>query len=389
MKKKIGIIILITIIILSVAIGIVMSTGLGGEIRSYLYYKISTPKEVVSLDIPEHINVTYTYMWQGENFNVDVTDIELIKMIEDDISNRKLDNYSSQIGLVIMGEYKVDLGNDISFTFDYYDDEGFVMMYNNDKHFLTKINPEILKRIISIVDIKLTENIQIFKTDKITITKAILEDNKATILNKCNVDIDEKTAIEYILNQCKNVYIKEIAYQPSIVHPDYEIDFNNNVKLLIYKENQRGWLLQDGILSEAYGLNVFDTFLENSFNDIEQKKKMFNADKITILSPDKSLEITNKDTIERITTPLIYSSITRPDWIQDYDITEEYNTGIKVTINDNEFLIPGIKTIGNRYVITKDNKISLCFPLQDIEKYINELLGINKEKNVGPISIGI
>ena len=40
MKKKIGIIILITIIILSVAIGIVMSTRLGGKIRAYLYYKI-------------------------------------------------------------------------------------------------------------------------------------------------------------------------------------------------------------------------------------------------------------------------------------------------------------------------------------------------------------
>lgn len=379
MKKKIGIIILITTIILSVVIGLIIFTGLGGEIKSYLYYKISTPKEVVSLDIPDHINVTYTYMWQEESFNVDVTDIELIKMIEDDISNRKLDNYSSQIGLAIIGEYKVYLGNDISFAFDSYDDDGFVMMHNNDKYFLTRINPEILRRIISIVDIKLTENIQIFKTDKITITKAILEDNKATILNKYNVNIDEKTAIEYILNQCKNVYTKEIDYQPSIVHPDYEIDFNNNVKLLIYKENQRGWLLQDGILSEAYGLNVFDTFLENAFNDIEQKKKMFSTDKITIVSPDKSVEITNKDTIEKITTPLIYSSITRPDWIQDYNITKEYNTGIKIKINDNEFLIPGIKMIGNRYVITKDNKISLCFPLQDIEKYINELLG-NEEK---------
>jgi len=388
MKKKIGIIILLIIIVLIIFIGILMFTGIGEEIRAFIYYKIHTPQEIVSLDKTDNIKVTYTYQFKEESFDIDITDVELIKMINDSIINKKLDNYSSQIGLAVIGQYNVNLGNNTSFAFDSYDNDGFVMMFNEDKKFLTKINPEILKRVIEIVDAKLTENVEIYKTNKISITKTEKGKND-TILKKDNTNIEEKTAIEYIINQCKNVYTKEIDYEPSIVHPDYEIDFNNNVKLLVYSQNERGWMLKDGFLLEAYGLNSFDTILENAFNNIEQKKQMFTTDKIKIISPNKEIEITNKDTVEKITTTLIYSKIYRPDWIEDYNIKEEYDTGIKVKINDNEFLIPGIKTIGNRYVITKDNKISLCFPLQNIEKDINELLGIKQEENKGPVSIGI
>lgn len=389
MKKKAVATILIISVIIFTIIGVLMFTGIGREIRSFIYYKIHTPQEIVSLDKQEHIKVTYTYSWQEENFSIDVTDTELIKLIENNISNKKLDNYSSQIRLAIMGEYNVELGNDISFMFDSYDDDGFVIMKDKDKQFLTKINPEILKRIIEIVDVKLTENIQIFKTDKITATKRIMQENKASVINEYKVDIEEKTAINYILEQCKNVYTEVINYELSIVSPDYELDFNNNVKLLIYEENQEGFMIKDGFLLRAYGLNSFDTILENTFDDLETKKQMFTGDKITIKSPQKSIEITDKDTIEKIATPLMFSKIYRPNWIENYNITEEYNTGIKININENEFLIPGIKSIGNRYVITKDNKISLCFPLNDIEKYINELLGIKEEKYTGLISIGI
>ncbi len=387
MKKKIGIIILPIIIML--IIGILMFTGIGSQIRAFIYHKIHTPQEIISLDKQEQINVTYTYQFKEESFDINITDKELIKMIEDNISNKKLDNYSSQIGLAIIGQYNVNLGNNISFMFDSYDDDGFVMMFDNDKKFLTKINPEILKRVIEVVDVKLTENVEIYKTNKISITKAEKGENEGIILKEDNTVIEEKTAIEYIINQCKNVYTKEVNYELSIVHPDYEIDFNNNVKLLVYSENERGWMLKDGFLLEAYGLNSFDTILENAFNNIEQKKQMFTTNKIKIISPNKEIEIINKDIIEKITTTLIYSNISRPDWIENYPIKEEYDTGIKLKINDNEFLIPGIKTIGNRYVITNDNKISLCFPLQNIEKYINELLGIKQEENTGVVSIGI
>lgn len=389
MKKKIAIIIACIVVILALLVGIVMFTGLGGEIRAFIYYKIHIPQETITAQMPEHIKVTYTYRGQEESFELDVTDSELIKMINSNVLNKKLDNYSSQIGLIVLGEYAVNLENGISFQFDYYDDDGFVMMFDNDKQFLTKIEPEILKKVIDIVDVKLNENIQEYKTSKISITKTTTNISKDSILRDDIIDIEEKTAIEYILNQCKQIYTKEIDYQPSIVYPDYEIDFNNNMKLLVYTGNEKGWLLRNGFLEEAYGLTVFDTFLENAFNDIEKKRQMFHADEIQVISPNKEVTITDKEMIEKITTNLIYSKIYRPDWIDTYNIDEEYSTGIKVKINDNEFLIPGIKIIGNRYVIDKDKKVSLCFPLQDIEECINELLGIEEENKSGTVSIGI
>ena len=382
MNKKKVIIILILIAIAIILISTIMFTGLGREMIQYLHYRIKTPKETITLEEQDHIKITYTYRWQEESFDIDVTDKELIKLIKDNISNKKLNNYSGQIGLAVMGEYCVDLGNNIKFKFDNYDDDGFVMMFDNDTQFLTKINPQILSKVVDIVDIKLTEKVAIFKTNKITITN-----NKEKQIN-----IERKTAIEYILNQCKNVYTKEMDYELSIVAPDYRINFNNGVEIFKYKQSDRGFLLKDGMLYEAYGIEGLDTILENAFDNIKEKEQMFNTDKIIITSPNKEIEITDKETIEKITTTIVYSKIQEKGWLDDYNIKEEYDNGIKIKINDYEFLIPGkvgSVTIGNRYIISANKKISLCFTLQDLEQYANELLGNKLEKPTGLVTIEV
>lgn len=382
MRKKISIIIFTLVLSLIILTCIFLFTDFGTEVRKFIFYKILTPQETVVIKNQEKIKITYTYNWSEESFDIDVTDKELIKMIQDNISNKPLDNYSGQIGLAVIGEYSVDLGNDIRFKFDYYYDDGFVMFYKNDEHFLTKINPEILSKIIDIVDIRLTENIKMFQTSKITIEHK--EDKK--------INIERKTEIEYILSQCKNIYIKELDYEPMIISPDYTIDFNNQIKIFKYNKNDKGFLLKNDVLYEAYGLELLETFLENAFNNLEQKEKMFNTNSITIISPDKSINIVDKNIIEKITTPIIYSFIKQTDWTKNYDITEEYNNGIKIKMNNYEFLIPGkigTVTIGNRYIISENKEISLCFPLQDIEKYVNELLGNKIEETTGLVSIQV
>lgn len=145
-NKKLLIIIGIIIILLAIIINIIVFTSLGEEIRTYIAYKILTPKETIKIEEQENIKVTYTYSWVNEGFDIQVTDDEIIKFITQKISDKKLNNYSDQIGFAIMGDYKVDLGNNISLKFDSYDDDGFVIMETADKRFLTKIEPEILKK---------------------------------------------------------------------------------------------------------------------------------------------------------------------------------------------------------------------------------------------------
>lgn len=379
-KKKIIIFTIIIIIVLLI-IGGLMFTSMGEEIRSYISYKILVPKENIQIENKDSIKISYTYRWSNEGFDIQVTDKEIINSIMENISNKKLNNYSGQIGLAIMGEYKVDLGNNISFEFDRYSEEHIIIKTPN-KNFLTKINPEILKKVIEIVDEKLKQNIEMFKTNKITISK-----KSEDYIGK--MEIEEKTAIEYILELCKDVYTKEINYEPNIVAPSYKIQFTNNVKLLVYNKKSEGWLLKDGKLSEAYGLNVFETIIENAFDNIEERKTMFKTDRITLRSPEKTVEVTDENIVEKITTNLMYSTIGEPKWLEEYDIKEEYDSGIKVQLNDYEFLIPGDKKIGNRYIISKDKKVKLCYPLQNVEQYIYEQLGIKKEKTTGPISIAI
>ena len=375
MKKKVVIIVLVIVVILLVLSGIIIFTDAGQGVRTFIYEQLVLPKRTVTIGDLENVVITYKYD-EEESFDITTEDAELIKMIEE-ISNKRLVDHSSQIGLAYLGYYKVDLGNDVSFTFDNYDDDGFVFITDKDRTFLAKIEPRILEKVMDIVDQELTERTKIFQTDKVTLSQ---KDNT----NK--ITITEKTAVDYILEQCKNVYIKEINYLPSIVTPDYELDFNNDIILAIYKDNAKGWLLKDGILSEAYRVDTFENIIENALEDNQTKREMFSTDKITIEYKNKSIEITDNEQIEKITTPLIYSDIATPSWLEDYDITEEYNGGIKVKINNYEYLIPGKKgdvTIGNRYIISQDGKISLCFPLKSIDSYINELLGIEVEQAGG------
>lgn len=380
-KKRIGII-LVILFVLAILFSIIAFTGIGAEIRSYLTYKIMLPKEVVSFEEPEHVTITYTYPLQNEKFDIDVTDEELIKIIKDNINHKKLENYSGLIGLDVMETYKVQLDDSTSFAFDYEDDDGYVMMHDNEKNFLTKINPEILSKVVVMIDEKLTQNIAMFQTEKISITN---QEGK-------QIEIDRKTAIDYLLEQCKDITSEEIVDELNIVTPDYKIKFNDEVEIFKYNKNGQGFLLKNGNLNRAYGLEGFDTFLENAFENLEEKEKMFTTDKIAITSKNKSIEITDETIIEKITTPLIYGTIQERDWLENHDITEEYENGIKIKINTYEFLIPGkigYVTIGNRYIITEDKKIKLCFPLQDIERYVNELLGNKQEKTKGPVSIAI
>ena len=383
MKKKIVIIILVIVAVLLVLTGIIMYTDIGQEIKIFLYEQLELPKENIKIEELENVTIKYTYDGvEAESFEISTTDSELIEMIKE-ISNKKLPNYSGSLMLAVLGKYTVDIGNDIQIQFDNYDKDGYVRIVNKDNSFLTKINPDILKKVVDIVDKKLTENIKIFETDKITISQ---KDNLEQI------EITEKTAIDYLLEQCKNVYIKEVNYEPSIVTPDYKIDFNNNIVLNIYKENEKGWIFKDGILSEAYGLNSFDTIIDNVLENNETKREMFTTNLIVLTDNNKTIEITDIDSIEKITTPLIYSSISTPEWLENYDITDEYNNGIKVKINSYEYLIPGKingVTIGNRYIISEDGKISLCFPLVSIDEYINELLGNKVDKSGGTTIIAI
>ena len=381
MKKKVVIIVLVIVVILLVLSGIIIFTDAGQGVRTFLYEQLVLPKRTVTIGDLENVVITYKYD-EEESFDITTEDAELIKMIEE-ISNKRLVDHSSQIGLAYLGYYKVDLGNDVSFTFDNYDDDGFVFITDKDRTFLAKIEPRILEKVMDIVDQELTERTKIFETDKVTLSQ---KDNT----NK--IEITEKTAVDYILEQCKNVYIKEINYLPSIVTPDYELDFNNDIILAIYKDNAKGWLLKDGILSEAYRVDTFENIIENALEDNQTKREMFSTDKITIEYKNKSIEITDNEQIEKITTPLIYSDIATPSWLEDHDITEEYNGGIKVKINNYEYLIPGKKgdvTIGNRYIISQDGEISLCFPLKSIDSYINELLGIEVEQAGGATVIAI
>ena len=124
MKKKIVIGIVVALVVLVILTGIIMYTDFGNSIVGWVYEELVLPKETVEMEPITSAKVTYTYRMQtDEKFTLERSDEELLNLIYDNIHNKKLKNYSSSIGLAIMGEYNVDLGNGVSFLFDSYDAE--------------------------------------------------------------------------------------------------------------------------------------------------------------------------------------------------------------------------------------------------------------------------
>lgn len=373
MKKKMIITILIIIMLLTAMFFVIRFTDLGQQIVSYFYNQYGIKREVVTIEKPEKIKITYTYghaVPGDKSFEIEVTDENTITALVDSISNQKLRNETKAgIMLYILGNYTVDFGNSTTIKFDEAfreKEQEYIKLKSSEMEFITQIDNAGLNMIRDIIDVRLTGETKKFKTDKVTVS------------NKQNekVNIERKSALEYLLKQCKYIYTEELENDKEIdiAMPDERINFNNGIGILKYDNIDSGFLFDNGKQYRVYQLGGFVQILEYAFQKSEEKEKWFHTNEITITSPDKTVKVTNIEAIEKIATAMIYSDIQERDWLLEYDITSEYENGTKIKMNDYEYLIPGDKRIGNRYIISKDKKLQLCFPLYEIEGMVNDLL---------------
>lgn len=375
-RLKISIIVLLAVCIFALGVVILVIHNANVIVNRALVY------ETVVIEKPESINVNYYYGdgMQKEGFELKITDKELINELIDSISNKELVNETKAgLKLDIIGKYEFDFGNNIKVEIGDFR-SGYIKIHDNDKEFITQIDVKPFKKIENIVDEKLTEDAKMFNTDKITITNS---ESKI-------VDITRRTALEYFLKECKDIGIKgvyEDKEEPNHMvnwnntdipeEPKYKINFNNGVEIWQYNESIKNVCIKDGVKYRVYGVEELYYILELAFYDSEEKDKMFSTDRIIIESPSKIVEITDKDIIEKLTTPIVYSDLQERDYISERDITEEYKNAIKIKINDYEVLVSdklGEARMGDRYIIYPDKTRKMYWLLEDIENYANELL---------------
>lgn len=383
-KRRLKISVIILSVVCIFALGVVILIIHNAGVVTKNAKTAHTFYETVVIEKPESIKVNYYYGdgMQKEGFELDITDKELINELVDSISNKELVN-ETKAGLMleIIGNYEFDFGNNIKVEIGDFR-SGYVKIHDHGKDFITQINVEPFKKIESIVNAKLTEDAKIFNTDKITITN---NENK-------QVNITRKTALEYFLKECKDIGVKGVyedtdKKEPNYMvnwnstdipeEPKYKINFNNGIEIWQYNESIKNVCIKDEIKYRVYGVEALYKILEFAFYDSEEKNKMFSTDKIIIESPSKVVEVTDKDIIEKLTTPIVYSDLQERDYISERDITEEYNNAIKIKINDYEVLVSdkgGEVRMGDRYIIYPDKTRKMYFLLEDIEDYANELL---------------
>ena len=93
MKKIVGIVALVLGIIL-ILLCVIMFTDLGNDIKVFVYEELTLPKEIVEMEEPDKIKITYTYWPDEERFDIEITDKELITLIQESVTDKKLKNNS-------------------------------------------------------------------------------------------------------------------------------------------------------------------------------------------------------------------------------------------------------------------------------------------------------
>lgn len=146
MKKSVKITILVVTILL-----IILCLGLGFSNNLFRSLKNTFIKETLEIDEINKIDIMYKEN-NEQSINIECTDKEILNTITAKMLNQKLQNYTGKITTGIVGKYTVILDDNINFRFDEYDPEGVIIVQKDNKSFVTKISPRIMRLIIEYVE---------------------------------------------------------------------------------------------------------------------------------------------------------------------------------------------------------------------------------------------
>ena len=104
-------------------------------------------------------------------------------------------------------------------------------------------------------------------------------------------------------------------------------------------------------------------------------KTTYQAEQITVNYHGKEYIISDKDKVKYMIEKLKMSEYNSHDWLNNFDEKEYGDEDIIVKIGNNKIIIPGNRTIANRYFIDKKNNVYIVLLSEGIEGDIKELVG--------------
>lgn len=336
----------------------------------------------------DSIKIRYAYAYNletadalneiSENGNViDILEINLegeeflnIQKMLQKTSFKKVEN----LDLLVIDQYQVVVNDDYKLSICPGEDYAYYQEGNNS--FIIKISEELVNEIDKIVESRVSQTITEESSEKITLSKVFFDDKEEEEIAK-DLEITDKKHIKTILESLKyskvNITEEELAGEDI----EYVVDLNNGLKVCTYHASVLGYLLDENnekIFVSFY--TDFDYIVELMYeNYISGRNDTLKANEIVVKYKDKEIKINESEKVEEIIEKLKMCSYFSPDYLDDFGTSDYSSNDILIEVGKSLYIIPGEKTMGNRYYIDGNKKAYLVSSLRDLESYFKELVG--------------
>ena len=337
--------------------------------------------EIVSQDEgnkENSITIRYAYAYNVataellNEINKDEKYIDILEIKLKDENLRKINSLLEKqsykkvngIGLEVLDVYEVNINDEIELSIC--PGEDYAYYTNGKKSFLIEISEELVNEIDRIVQEEAKKNIKEFSSKKITIISA---DNE-------QISITDEEDIKQLKEKstCKKVNADEKTFENE--KKSYTVDFNNGTKIYLYFASSLGKIIEENgkeyyvAFTEDYE-DIVETMFENY---ISGRNDSIRAEEIIVKYLGKDYRIKDEENVEYIINKLKVCKYDSYRWLDDFTEEDYGEEDIVITIGNNKVIIPGNKSIGNRYYIDEKGKTYMIWGLNDLEKYFKELV---------------
>lgn len=309
----------------------------------------------------------------GENY-IDILEIKLegnrleeISKILENVSFEKADLSAykgTNLAIGVGGEFEVTINNDITLLLD----SRWSIYTKAEESYIIETPEELYDKIAIIVQEEVNKNEKNYSAKKITIIPRNAESKDVVITDEKHIDI----LIENLKYSKVNVYEEEMENETET----YLIDLNNGVQIHVFSASTVGYIIDNTEKYYVAFMTDFEDIVSTLYeNYIEGRTNTIKADEIVVKYQGKEYKVVDKNKIGEIINYLVMEcQYNDYDFLKDYSEEQFGDEDIIIQLEKSKIIIPGNRSIGNRYYINEIGKVYMVSGLSDVETYFKELV---------------
>lgn len=352
---------------------ILISILIVGTIVAILFYRKSNENNKQN-----EIKIRYAYAYNvatADSLNKMNDDGEYIDILEITLAGDDLERVNNllhkqsfkkvnNLRLAVVDEYEVTINDEIKLSIC--PGEKYAYYSNGNDSFLTAISEDFVNEIDRIVQAEASKNFREVFSEKITITSE----------NNIQVNITDEKHIKTLTENLKYTRVNINDNEMEKEKIDYIVDLNNGTKIYTYFASCLGYIIDENKdeFYVAFITNYEDIVSTIFENYASGRNESIKAEEIVVKYLGNEYKISEEEKVEYIINSLKMCQYSSHDWLSDFDEDDYGEEDIVIEIGKCRVIIPGDRTLGNRYYIDEDNNTYMLWMISDLESYFKQLV---------------